>query len=145
MVTGFGGQAASGGYPLLSGTHELECAVDAPAHDHPAWRARVASRLRGLRGAFDEHMLATEGPAGHYAALLDSAPRLASGVDGLVREHAAVRDGMRLLQEHVEADRPGVDEIRAWARLLVHQLFTHRQRGADLVLDAYHTDIGGSD
>ncbi|MDP9799587.1 hypothetical protein J2S43_008099 [Catenuloplanes nepalensis] len=145
MVAVFGEQAATGWHPLLNGTHELARAIADPVHDDPAWRERVAARLRGLRGAFDEHMRATEGPAGHYAALVDNTPRLASGVDGLVREHAAVLDRISALQEHVDADRPGTDEIRDWARLLVHQLFAHRQHGADLVLEAYQTDIGGSD
>ncbi|MDR7279096.1 hypothetical protein [Catenuloplanes atrovinosus] len=145
MVTGFGKQTTTGWHPLLSGTHELARAIADPVHDGLAWRERVASRLRGLRGAFDEHMRATEGPAGHYAALVDSAPRLALGVSGLVREHTDVLDRIRALQEHVDEGRPGTEEIQAWARLLVHQIFAHRQRGADLVLEAYHTDLGGSD
>lgn len=132
-------------HPLLSDTRALERAVAAPVHDDPAWRDRVAVLLRGLRSAFDEHMRATEGPAGHYAAVVHSAPRLAYSVDGLVREHAAVLDGMRALQEHVDGGRPGAEEIRAWTRLLVGQLFAHRQHGADLLLEAYQTDIGGSD
>ncbi|WP_033339909.1 hypothetical protein [Catenuloplanes japonicus] len=131
--------------PLLHDTRELERAVAAPVHDDPAWRERVAVRLRGLRTAFDEHMRDTEGPYGHYAAVVDSAPRLAYNVDGLVREHAAVLDGLRTLQEQVEGDDPVAEEIRVWARLLVRQLFQHRQRGADLLLEAYQTDIGGSD
>lgn len=133
-------------HPLLHETDALERAVAAPVHDDPAWRDRVAVRLRGLRTTFDAHMRDTEGPSGHYAALVDSAPRLAYNVDGLVREHAAVRDGICALQAHIDdGSDPAAEEIQAWARLLVHQLFAHRQRGADLLLEAYQTDIGGSD
>jgi hypothetical protein len=132
--------------PLLHDTRALARAVAAPVHDDPAWREQIAAHLRGLRAAFDAHMRDTEGPSGHYAALVDSAPRLAYNVDGLVREHAAMLDGMRALQERVDdGSGPTAAQIQAWAHLLVHQLFAHRQRGADLLLEAYQTDLGGSD
>jgi hypothetical protein len=34
-------------------------------------------------------------------------------------------------------------ELRTWASDLLRELSRHRQRGADLVYEAYETDIGG--
>jgi hypothetical protein len=33
--------------------------------------------------------------------------------------------------------------LRGWTSDLLHELSRHRQRGADLVYEAYETDIGG--
>ena len=38
---------------------------------------------------------------------------------------------------------PDVDQLRGWAGQLIHELYEPRQRGADLVYEAYGTDIGG--
>ncbi|GAB3970405.1 hypothetical protein V1634_23015 [Plantactinospora veratri] len=127
---------------LLGEIHLLEQALAAPARD-PGWRPRVRSSLGGLRCAFAEHMVSTEGPDGLYAELLDHAPRLARGVHVLIREHAAVVDTMSALQRRVDLPEIGVTELRNWATDLLRELSRHRQRGADLVYEAYQTDIGG--
>ncbi|WP_239312683.1 hypothetical protein [Plantactinospora mayteni] len=127
---------------LLGEIHVLEQAIAAPARD-PGWRPRVRSSLGGLRGAFAEHMVSTEGPDGLYAELLDHAPRLARGVHVLIREHAAVVATMAALQGRVDLPEISVTELRNWATELLRELSRHRQRGADLVYEAYQTDIGG--
>ncbi|MEN3612290.1 hypothetical protein AAH979_22395 [Plantactinospora sp. ZYX-F-223] len=127
---------------LLGEIHVLEQAIAAPARD-PGWRPRVRSSLGGLRGAFAEHMVSTEGPDGLYAELLDHAPRLARGVHVLIREHAAVVATMAALQRRVDLPDIGVTELRNRATDLLRELSRHRQRGADLVYEAYQTDIGG--
>ncbi|MEQ4304935.1 hypothetical protein ABNF97_26725 [Plantactinospora sp. B6F1] len=127
---------------LLGETHILERAIVAPIRD-PEWRPRVRSSLGGLRGAFAEHMRSTEGPDGLYAELLDHAPRLARGVHVLIREHAAVVAAMAALQRRVDLPEISVTELRSRATDLLRELSRHRQRGADLVYEAYQTDIGG--
>lgn len=129
---------------LLQSIQSFERALAVPAGD-PDWRAGVAGRLRALRAAFTEHVVFTEGPAGLYAELLDHAPRLARGVEVLVREHAALTAAMDALQAHAHAGAAGsaVDDLRGWATDLLRELSRHRQRGADLVYEAYATDIGG--
>jgi hypothetical protein len=127
---------------LLHRIQSFERAVAAPAGD-PGWRPRVSSRLHGLRGAFGEHIVVTEGPEGLYAELLDHAPRLARCVHVLVREHAALANAMSALQRRVDHPEPTVAELRAWSSDLLRELSRHRQRGADLVYEAYATDIGG--
>ncbi|WP_203864695.1 hemerythrin domain-containing protein [Plantactinospora endophytica] len=127
---------------LRSEIQFLEQALAAPARD-PGWRPRVRSSLGGLRGAFAEHMVVTEGPDGLYAELLDHAPRLARGVHVLIREHVAVVATMAALQRRVDLPEIGVSELRNRATDLLRELSRHRQRGADLVYEAYQTDIGG--
>ncbi|MDG4784892.1 hypothetical protein O7626_02915 [Micromonospora sp. WMMD1102] len=122
--------------------HVLAQALAASARD-PGWRPRIRSSLGGLRGAFVEHMVSTEGPDGLYAELLDHAPRLARGVHVLLREHAAVVDTMAALQRRVDLPEVSVTELRNRATDLLRELHRHRQRGADLVYEAYQTDIGG--
>jgi hypothetical protein len=127
---------------LLHSIQSFERALAVPAGD-PGWRARVAERLRALRDAFTEHVVLTEGPDGLYAELLDHSPRLARGVHVLVREHAALAVAMETLQLHADAADPGIEDVRGWASDVLRELSRHRQRGADLVYEAYATDIGG--
>jgi hypothetical protein len=127
---------------LLHSIQSFEQALAAAAGD-PGWRARVSTRLHGLRGAFAEHIVVTEGPEGLYAELLDHSPRLARGVHVLVREHAALAAALGALQRKVDQPGPTVEELRAWASDLLRELSRHRQRGADLVYEAYEMDIGG--
>lgn len=127
---------------LLESIHGFEQALAAPAGD-PGWLPRVSSRLHALRGAFAEHIVVTEGADGLYAELLDHSPRLARAVRVLVHEHAAVAAALGALQRRVDSLETTVDDLRAWASDLLRDLSRHRQRGADLVYEAFETDIGG--
>jgi len=131
---------------LLESMRALEQALAAPASGRPsAWAERVDVALVELQADFREHVVLTEGPAGLYQALRATAPHLASSVTRLTDEHTQIRDSIdRLL-----ASRAGpvgiddVDPIRESATTFLGRLSRHRQRGADLVYDAYQTDIGG--
>ena len=127
---------------LLRDIHLFEQAIAAPVAD-PGWRQRVGARLGGLHTAFAEHVVVTEGPNGLYTELLDHAPRLARGVHVLIREHGAVAAALSALQRRVELPEATAEEVRGWASDLLRELSRHRQRGADLVYQAYQTDIGG--
>lgn len=127
---------------LLVSIHEFERAIAVPSAD-PDWRRQVALRLARLREAFAEHISVTEGDDGLYAELLVAAPRLARAVGVLVREHVMIaraldRYAARLGEQDVEVER-----LRGWATDLLRELSRHRQRGADLVYEAFATDIGG--
>jgi antitoxin (DNA-binding transcriptional repressor) of toxin-antitoxin stability system len=127
---------------LLRDIHFFEQAIAAPAGD-PDWRHRVSARLGGLRAAFAEHVVVTEGPEGLYAELLDHAPRLSRGVHVLIREHGAVVAAMSALARRARLPEATTEELRGWASDLLREMSRHRQRGADLVYQAYQTDIGG--
>jgi hypothetical protein len=78
---------------------------------------------------------------------LARAPRLATAVGRLRLEHVELRDmiaGYLAVLEHggTTADLPA---FREELKVLVGRLVRHRQRGGDLVHEAYHVDLGGSD
>lgn len=127
---------------LLHDIQVVERALAVPAAD-PAWRRRLAVRLGRLHGTFAEHVVVTEGPDGLYAELLDHAPRLARAVQVLIREHGAVAATIAALRRQVDLPEAGVDELRGCGNDLLRELSRHRQRGADLVYQAYQLDIGG--
>lgn len=127
---------------LSADIQNVERALAAPA-GHPIWRQRVGIRLAALGRAFGEHMAVTEGPDGLYAELLDHAPRLARAVHVLIREHAVVLAAIVALRQRVDHAETTVDQIRGWGGDLLRELSRHRQRGADLVYQAYQIDIGG--
>lgn len=124
---------------LLETIHSLEAALAVPAAER-GWRARVARALARLQAAFAEHVDVTEGPHGLYGDLLDVAPRLANQVRVLVREHGAISAALDALAARTGAEP---ERVRGWASDLLRELSRHRQRGADLVYEAYATDIGG--
>jgi hypothetical protein len=107
------------------------------------WRERVRDRLGLLRGAFRDHIVVTEGTEGLYGELLDHSPRLARRVHSLVREHAALMTAINVLGTRMAEPAHAPEQIRGWGSDLVRSLHRHRQRGADLVYEAYAADIGG--
>jgi hemerythrin HHE cation binding domain-containing protein len=124
---------------LLDVMHRLEHALAAPAGSGD-WRAMVGAQLGRLRGVFAYHIEVTEGNDGLYADLLAYAPRLARGVERLTREHATIGARIEVLLNRLDVD---AELLRGRATDLLTELSRHRQRGADLVYEAYATDIGG--
>jgi hypothetical protein len=124
----------------------LEQALAAPVADRTGvWAERVEVALVELSADFREHIDITEGPDGLYPGVLTTAPRLSSSVASLTREHIEIKgiaDRLltRISKPLVSTD---VDEVRELATALLAKLSRHRQRGADLVYEAYQTDIGG--
>jgi hypothetical protein len=127
---------------LLDTIHAFERAIAVPSGD-PDWRHHVAGGLGRLRLAFVQHITVTEGNEGLYAELLTAAPRLARAVTVLEREHAMVMRALEAFGRRLEDPAIDVERFRGWASDLLRELSRHRQRGADLVYEAYATDIGG--
>jgi hypothetical protein len=124
----------------------LEQALAAPTSGrHSAWAERVDVALVELSADFDEHVAVTEGSDGLHDAVLATAPRLSNSVRRLVSEHGVIK---RLVGDLLARVRPPVaaDEVEAIQDLgtaLLGRLVRHRQRGADLVHQAYQVDLGG--
>lgn len=124
----------------------LEQALAAPpARGTAAWVERVSVAVVELTADLREHVSLTEGADGLYRALLMTAPRLSNTVDVLTRDHTRLKELAddllrRLAEPSATAD---VDEVREAGTTLLGRLSRHRQRGADLVWEAYQTDIGG--
>lgn len=111
--------------------------------EHAEWRARLSSVLEPLRRAFAEHRAATEGDRGIYADLVQDAPRLARTVDDLVAEHDQLDTAMARLARAVEEVSADAETLLRGALAVFDHLNRHRQSDANLVLEAYVTDIGG--
>jgi hypothetical protein len=129
---------------LLAAIQGFECALAGCPHES-TWQHGVAAELGRLRAAFDQHVALTEGPDGLYAEVVHVAPRLANQVSTLGREHAQVGHALATLSAQVDsgAAEREPERLRDLARALLRELSRHRQRGADLVHEAYTTDIGG--
>jgi hemerythrin HHE cation binding domain-containing protein len=124
----------------------LEDALAAPATaDSARWAQRVHVALVELSGDLREHIDITEGPEGMYRDLLKTAPRLSGGVASLTREHVLICGQVdNLLARVTEPDViEDMDRVRDLGTALLGRLVRHRQRGSDLVFEAYEFDIGG--
>jgi hypothetical protein len=125
----------------------LESALAAPAIAGRArWAQRVHVALVELSGDFRAHVDITEGPDGLYRDLLRTSPRLSDAVAGLTREHALITGQLDSLMSRVAAAPDAVEDVDAVRELgtaLLGRLVRHRQRGSDLVFEAYEVDIGG--
>jgi hypothetical protein len=125
----------------------LARALEAPVPGRAGnWTTLVTACLRQLAADFREHIAVTEGPDGLYQEILTNDPRLSHAVHRLAAEHARICHTLdRLIIEAHRADGnpKRVAQLREAVNALISQLMRHRQRGADLVYEAYETDIGG--
>ena len=127
----------------------LEEAISSPATGRVEdWAVQVDKEMREVESAFEQHMLVTEKPDGLYDEILERAPRLAVNVQRLRDEHPDIQEGIRGMLNRLEHDRIGgdgwpVDEARDDLQRFIGSVIRHRQRGADLVWEAYNVDIGG--
>jgi hypothetical protein len=126
----------------------LEHCLAAPAAGRSVvWGEAVHDALTTVAADFAAHVEVTEGPGGLHEEILAGDLRLANAVADLTAEHATVATEIAQLVADsappvVEAD---VDAIRGRSTRLLSQLSRHRQRGADLVYEAFQADIGGAD
>jgi hypothetical protein len=127
----------------------LEEALSSPAAGRiPGWTATVLKELYEVRDAFEQHILVTEQEDGLYDEILERAPRLAGNVRRLRDEHPEIREGIQAnldRLEHTEIGTDGwpLDQARDDLQRFIGSVIRHRQRGADLVWEAYNVDIGG--
>ena len=123
----------------------LEDALASPATaDRARWAQRVNVALVELSGDFREHIDITEGPDGLYRDLLRTSPRLSEPIAGLTREHVLITRQVDDLLARVSApDLTDLERVRDLGTALLGRLVRHRQRGSDLVFEAYEVDIGG--
>ena len=123
----------------------LELALAGPApSDQVRWAERVHVALVELSADFGEHLAVTEGPDGLYADIVAAAPRLSEAVARLTREHRQIARLVDDLLARVSTPETGhVDKVRRLGTTLLGLLVRHRQRGSDLVYEAYEFDVGG--
>jgi hypothetical protein len=126
----------------------FERSLAAPAADRAViWGEGLHAALGRLAAEFALHVEVTEGPGGLHQAILAGDLRLANQVAALAGEHGAIALDIAALVTASDAPvTPGdVEGIRERGTRLLGRIVRHRQRGADLVYEAYQTDIGGGD
>jgi hypothetical protein len=131
---------------LYESMSALEQALAAPAPGRlDAWAERVHVALVELVSDFREHIAIAEGPNGVYRGVLTTTPRLSDAVARLSREHAEINDLIDELLTRVGAApvSDDVEGVRDLGTALLLRLIRSRQRSADLVYQAYQSDIGG--
>jgi hypothetical protein len=127
----------------------LEEAISSPAAGRiDDWTAAVLKEVVEVREAFDQHIVVTERDDGLYDEILERAPRLAGNVRRLREEHPDIGEHITATVARLESEQVGDDEwslerARDDLQRLIGQISRHRQRGADLVWEAYNVDIGG--
>jgi hypothetical protein len=111
------------------------------------WLRRVQQALDHLRDEFHEHVETTESPEGVHAQMLHDQPRLAARIRRLSDEHVIISDRVDAVTALAAGDDPAdvgerISRIRDAATEVVAMITRHRQRSADVVYEAYNTDIG---
>jgi hypothetical protein len=133
---------------LRSAMGAFEEALAAPAVGRIAdWSARVYGVLQQLDASVAVHVSATEGPTGFHSDIIAASPRLYHHVGVLVAEHrrvAELLDQLRRATNHALTDGQ-INGIREQGIGVLALLAKHRQRGADLIYEAYELDLGGGD
>ena len=130
---------------------QLEMAISSPAAGRvEGWSSQVTKDMVGVRDAFDQHVIVTEKPGGLYEEIMERAPRLVGTVGRLREEHPSIDGSIGALLTKLEADEVGGDEwpldkARDDLQRLIGAVVRHRQKGADLVWEAYNVDIGGTE
>ena len=130
---------------LRDAVRRVEDALSSPIAQGGAWRTRVAVALTELSRDFEDHIHLTERPGGIYDSAKSAAPRLAATAERLVGEHVGLQEAIAAcLEAYITGpDDADLATLREGATGLVGQLVRHRQRGGDLVYEAYDVDIGG--
>lgn len=114
------------------------------------WLRESNHALRLLRQDIEEHISTTESAAGIHQEIISLEPRLVSRVARLTTDHEVLLDRTATMAVlFITALTTPMDicvaALRDEGKVVVDLLTRHRQRGADLVYEAYAFDIGGRD
>ena len=125
----------------------LESALAAPAPGRLSrWTERVRAALMELSADFREHVAIAEAPDGFNARAVRSQPRLAKAAQRLNNEHVELAALINQLLDEVDTpDDTPAEQLRDGLTRLLGRLVRHRQRGSDLLYEAWAVDIGGED
>lgn len=129
---------------LLQAMRRFEQAIQRPS-GQPDWLSAVDSALEDLEAALEAHTREVEEPGGLLEEMLETAPRLSSQVRTIREEHVVLAESIQRARHSLRTEQSDVVSIRRKATTLLGRLARHRQRGSDLVYDAYNVDIAAGD
>jgi hypothetical protein len=128
---------------LLLGVTTLTDALAKTTTDDARWHEEVREAARTLARTIDEHVVEAEAPHGFLDQITDEAPYLSRRAEALRREHPDLkRTARQVLDDWPEGDRAA---IRAHVAPLLRSAQRHRERGTELLLDAYALDLSAGD
>ncbi|MFF5208657.1 hemerythrin domain-containing protein [Streptosporangium sp. NPDC000396] len=130
---------------LRRACHGLEIALAAPLTGRAGdWARQVAPAVARTREAFAAHISITEGPDGLFDEVRTAAPRLDGMLRQLHREHDDISARLAAAEEELRSpEEVDLERLRERLTTVLAVLSRHRQRGADLLYQAYEIDIGG--
>jgi hypothetical protein len=134
---------------LKSALSNLELALAAPFANRVDWVTNVRSSLSVVHDVWTRHIVETEAPGAFLDELVTESPRLSTPTSRLRRDHSdilatIVRTEKRLATPAEDDAYVGwAEDLRVELTALLAALARHRQRGADLVYEAYAVDLGG--
>jgi hypothetical protein len=118
----------------------------ATAAGHPdVWRETVISALSNFDEVLAAHIKQTEAPQGFFNEILGVAPRLAPSVRRLREEHEQMTDSVSDLLAWCQKEDEDIEGLRERALDVLKVAVEHRQRGSDLLYEAYEVDISAGD
>jgi len=125
----------------------LQAALQASSDRPVVWGEGVQLAVNRLATDFADHVDVTEGPAGLHENIVESAPRLSHAVGALTADHELLEAEVNALLGAVEPPvmLADVDAIKQHSDEVIEHLVKHRQRGADLVYEAFQQDLGAGD
>ena len=125
----------------------LEDALATPIGDAARWRLRIAMAADHAAVRLADHIISSEGENGLLRQIDRDSPRLRCRTNRLRDDHLHLAaEARQLASSLAEMDDTEVvqqgEAVRMQALNLLSHLSRHRQRGADLVYEAYQVDIG---
>jgi hypothetical protein len=109
-----------------------------------AWSARLRDAAAMLAETIHEHVEEAETEDGFLDQVTQDAPGLAARVEALRAEHPVMRaDARRMLETWPEDADP--EALRAHVEPILSATRRHRERGTELLMDAYELDLSAGD
>jgi ElaB/YqjD/DUF883 family membrane-anchored ribosome-binding protein len=130
---------------LTSAIELLEHALaEAAVHREQPWSERAGRALERVREAVRSHVRGVEAPEGLFDEVVAVAPRLQKRVTAVREDHIALATRATDLAAGLAAHQNhNVVALRHQAEALLSDLREHRGTEADLVYEAFWTDLGG--
>lgn len=108
------------------------------------WRERVHTALVELAHDFRDHVDLSESGGGLFQTVLEEDPRLAPGIERQREEHVDLHERIETAIVTLEAGAPFDPVVlREDLTSMVGAIVRHRQRGNDLIYEAFTVDLGG--
>lgn len=129
---------------LGAALHAFSVVLDSGATDPVRWVADVHDALRELRTDWHEHIARSESADGLLAQVREDAPWMSPRVDRVAHEHEVLSASIDEALAAWDADASPA-EVEARLRPVLHELTRHRERGTELLMDAYGLDLAAGD